>query len=408
MMSDTTLSGTPVEFDPFSAEFFNDPTELYRRMRDEAPVYHNEKYGFYALFLYEDVCTAHKDWPTFTSSHGVDLSMLTKDPELIALYRSMIMMDPPEHDRMRALVSRVFTPRAVGALEPMVREVITSYLEPFDGADHFDLVKDFSGPFPVEIICRMLGVPEGERQRLRHALDLMLHREPGQLDPTEEGVAAGMEFGAYFWELAGEKRRHPGEDMISRLTQVEVDRGDGQMTQLTDEEIAGFTALLGGAGAETVTKLVGNAAVLFHRHPDQYRKVVEDPSAIPGAVEEVLRYFPPSQYQGRFSMQDTVLSGGTVPAGYPTLLVTGSACRDERFYDDPDAFDIERPPSLAIGFGYGIHSCLGAALARMESRIAIEELAKRWPRFEVDEANTARVTMSNVAGYASVPVHRTR
>ena len=210
----------------------------------------------------------------------------------------MIMMDPPEHDRMRALVSRVFTPRAVSALEPMVREVISSYLEPFDGADHFDVVKDFSGPFPVEIICRMLGVPERERQRLRHALDLMLHREPGQLDPTEEGVAAGMEFGAYFWELAGEKRRNPGDDMISRLTQVEVDRGDGQMTQLTDEEIAGFTALLGGAGAETVTKLVGNAAVLFHRHPDQYQKVVEETGAIPAAVEEVLRYFPHPSTRG--------------------------------------------------------------------------------------------------------------
>ena len=405
-MSDTTLNRPPAEFDPFSAEFFNDPTELYRRMRDEAPVYFNEKYGFYALFLYEDVCTAHKDWPTFTSTHGVDLSMLTKDPELIGTYLSLIMMDPPEHDRMRALVSRVFTPRAVGALEPMVREVITAYLEPFDGVDHFDLVKDFSGPFPVEIICRMLGVPEGERQRLRHLLDAMLHREPGEMDPTPEGSAAGSEFGAYFWALAAEKRRHPGDDMISRLTQVEVDRGDGQMTRLTDEEIAGFAALLGGAGAETVTKLVGNAAVLFHRHPDQYRTVVEDPGKIPGAVEETLRFYPPSQYQGRFCTQETVLRGGTVPAGYPTLLVTGSACRDERFYDEPDAFDVGRPPSLAIGFGYGIHSCLGAALARMESRIALEELTRRWPRFEVDEASTTRVTMANVAGYASVPVHR--
>jgi cytochrome P450 len=305
------------------------------------------------------VCTAHKDWPTFTSTHGVDLSMLTKDPELIGMYLSLIMMDPPEHDRMRALVSRVFTPRAVGALEPMVREVITSYLEPFDGADH--------GPFPVEIICRMLGVPEGERQRLRHLLDAMLHREPGEMDPTPEGWAAGHEFGAYFWELAAEKRKNPGDDMISRLTQVEVDRGDGQMTRLTDEEIAGFAALLGGAGAETVTKLVGNAAVLFHRHPDQYGKVVEDSGKIPGAVEETLRFYPPSQYQGRFCTQETALRGGTVPAGYPTLLVTGSACRDERFYDEP---------------------------------------TRRWPRFEVDEANTARVTMANVAGYASVPVHR--
>ena len=405
-MSKTTLSESPIEFDPFSPEFFNDPYELYRRLRDENPVYFSEQYGFWALFRYEDVCTAHKDWETFTSTHGVDLSMLKMDPELMSSFRPMIMMDPPEHDRMRALVSRVFTPRAVGALEPMVREVIRSYLDPFDHADQIDLVADFSGPFPVEIICRMLGVPEGERQQIRHWLDLLLHREPGQIDPTEEGMGAAIEFGAYFSELALDKRRHPGDDMITRLTEVEVDRGDGQMTRLTDSEIAGFTALLGGAGAETVTKLVGNAAVLFYRHPDQYAKVQADPGMIPRAVEEILRYYPPSQYQGRFSVRDAVYSGVTVPAGYPTLLVSGSACRDERFYDRPDLFDIERTPTLALGFGYGIHSCLGAALARMESRVALEELASRWPAFEVDEARCARVTMSNVAGYSSVPAHR--
>jgi len=407
-MSDGTVSGTPVEFDPFSDAYFNDPYDLYRRMRDEAPVYHNEKYGFWALFRYDDVCAAHKDWQTFSSRHGVDLSTLNSDPETIRSFRLVIMMDPPEHDRMRALVSRVFTPRAIGALEPMVREVIQSYLAPFDGAEAFDAVRDFSGPFPVEIICRMLGVPEGERQQIRHWLDLMLHREPGQMDPTPEGVQAGLEAGIYFLELAQERRRHPADDMISRLTQVEVDRGDGQMTQLDDAEIAGFLSLLGGAGAETVTKLVGNAAVLFHRNPDQYAKVVAAPGKAPAAVEEILRYFPPSQYQGRYSVRESVYSGVTVPAGHPTILVTGSASRDERFYHDPEAFDIDRPASLALGFGYGVHSCLGAALARMESRIAIEELARRWPRFEVDEDGCTRVQMSNVAGYSSVPVHRSR
>ncbi len=349
-------------------------------MRDEAPVYFNEKYGFYALFLYEDVCTAHKDWPTFTSTHGVDLSMLTKDPELIELYRSMIMMDPPEHDRMRALVSRVFTPRAIScprAHGPRGHRVLPRAVRRRRPASTWS--RSSAGRSRSRSSAGCWGSPKGERQQLRHLLDVMLHREPGRDGPDPRGMAAGSEFGAYFWALAGEKRRNPGDDMISRLTQVEVDRGDGQMTQLTDEEIAGFTALLGGAGAETVTKLVGNAAVLFHRNPDQYRKVVEDNGKIPGAVEETLRYYPPSQYQGRFATQDRELSGGTVRAGFPTLLVTGSACRDERFYDDPDVFNVERPPSLAIGFGYGIHSCLGAALARMESRIAIEELTKRWP-----------------------------
>jgi len=397
----------PLEFDPFSDRYFNDPYDLYRRMRDEAPVYFNEQYGFWALFRHEDVVAAHRDWQTFSSSHGVDLSSLNTDPEVIKRYRLIIMMDPPEHNRLRALVNRVFSPRAVGALEPMVREVIRGYLAPFDDAERFDAVADFSGPFPVEIICRMLGVPEGERQQIRHWLDLTLHREPGQMDPTPQGVSASIDMALYYLALTREKRRHPVDDMISRLTQVEVDRGDGAMTGLDDAEIAGFISLLGGAGAETVTKLVGNAVVLFHRHPDQYRKVLADPSKIPAAVEEILRYLPPSQYQGRFSVADAVYNGVTVPAGYPTILVTGSATRDERVYDDPDTFEIDRPASLALGFGYGIHTCLGAALARMESRVAIEELALRWPSLAVDEDACTRVQMSNVAGFSSVPVHRT-
>ena len=407
-MTDTTLSETPLEFDPFSDEYFNGAYDLFRRMRDESPVYFNEQYGFWALFRYEDVCAAHKDWQTFSSAHGVDLSTLNTDPAVIRMYRSIIMMDPPEHDRFRALVSRVFTPRAVGALEPMVREVIVSFLEQFDDADSFDAVADFSGPFPVEVISRMLGVPKDERQQIRHWLDVGLHREPGQMEPTPEGIQAQMESGIYWMELTESKRKNPTDDMISRLTQVEVDRGDGEMTRLDNQEIAGFASLLGGAGAETVTKLVGNAVYLFHKNPGEYKKLLDDPSKAASAVEEILRYYPPSQYQGRFSVRESTWSGVTVPAGFPTILITGSATRDERFYDEPDVFDIDRKPTLALGLGYGIHSCLGAALARMESRIAIEELAKRWPRFEVDEARLARVQMSNVAGYSNVPVHRTR
>jgi len=201
-MSDVAVSEAPLEFDPFSDEYFNGAYDLYRRLRDQSPVYFSEKYGFWALFRHEDVCAAHKDWQTFSSSHGVDLSTLNTDPEVIKMYRSIIMMDPPEHDRLRGLVSRVFTPRAVGALEPMVREVIQSYLAPFDDADSFDAVADFSGPFPVEIISRMLGVPEGERQQIRHWLDISLHREPGQMDPTPEGIQAGMDGGIY-WPRVG-------------------------------------------------------------------------------------------------------------------------------------------------------------------------------------------------------------
>jgi cytochrome P450 len=404
----TATTSAPVEFDPFSDQYFNDPTEVYRRLRDEAPVYFSERYGFYALSRFADVVTAHRDWKGLSSTHGVDLSTLSKDPELIRSLRLIIMMDPPEHDRLRALVSRVFTPRAVTALEPMIREVVTSYLAPLDGVDSFDAVADFSALFPVEIITRMLGVPEEERQQIRHWVDISLHREPGELDPTPEGQAAVLEQVVYFQELATEKRRNPADDMMSRLTQVTVDRGDGVESGLDDGEISGFASLLGGAGAETVTKLIGNAVVLFHRHPDQWQKVVEDPDKIPGAVEEILRYLPPSQYQGRFSVEDRQYEGGTIPAGFPVLLITGAATRDRRAFERPDDFDVERPPNVSIGFGHGVHSCLGAALARMESRIAIEELAKRWRRLEVDEGGLRRVHMSNVAGYSNVPVSAIR
>jgi cytochrome P450 len=399
------VTTTQVDFDPFSDEFFDDPTEVYRRLRDEAPVYFNEHYGFYALSRFADVVAAHRDWQGFSSAHGVDLSTLTKsDPEQLRAVRMIILMDPPEHDRLRALVSRVFTPRAVSALEPMVREVITSFLTPLEDLDRFDAVADYSAPFPVEIISRMLGVPEGERQQIREWLDVSLHRERGQMDPTPEGIQASIAAGTYYYALIGEKRKRPADDMLSRLTQVTVDRGDGVETSLDDQEIAGFASLLGGAGAETVTKLVGNAVVLFHRHPEQWQRIVDDPSLIPAAVEEILRLLPPSQYQGRFSKEDREFEGGTIPAGHPVLLLTGAATRDPRAFDRPDDFDIDRPASVAIGLGHGVHSCLGAALARMESRIAIEELAKRWRRLEVDESGLRRVHMSNVAGYKNVPV----
>jgi cytochrome P450 len=369
-----------VEFDPFSDDFFNDPTETYRRLRDEAPVWFSEKYGFYALSRFADVLAAHRDWEGFSSAHGIELFTLSKDPEEVKSYGQIIM----------------------------IREVISSFLDPFNDADEFDAVADFSAPFPVEVIARMLGVPDGERQQIRHWLDMSLTRAPGQIAPSPENETAVVESGMYWHALTGEKRKNPGDDMLSRLTQVTVDRGDGEETGLDDIEITGFAVLLGGAGAETVTKLVGNAVVLFSRHADQWQKILDDHGKIPFAVDEILRYWPPSQYQGRYSMVERQLEGGTVPAGFPVLLITGAATRDPRAFERADEFDIERQPGISIGFGHGVHSCLGAALARMESRIAIEEIAKRWRRLEVDESGLRRVNMANVAGYSNVPVRAVR
>jgi cytochrome P450 len=402
------VPATAVEFDPFSETYFDDPSEVYRRLRDEAPVYFNETYGFYSLSRFDDVVTAHRDWKGFSSSHGVSLEMLKDDPENIRRFKSIILMDPPEHDRFRALVSRVFTPRAVTALEPMVREVISEYLDAVADRESFDLVADVSGPFPVDIISRMLGVPAGERQQIREWLDLGLHREPGRMETTEAGQQAMFEMGVYFYELTRVKRANPVDDMLSRLTQVTVQRDDGSETGLADDEIAGFATLLGGAGAETVTKLVGNAGVLFAENPDQWDRVRAEPSLVPAAVEEILRILPPSQYQGRFSMEDRTFEGGTIPAGFPVLLLTGAATRDPRAFERPDDFDIDRPPAVSVGFGHGLHSCLGAALARMESRVAIEELTRRYRRLEIDHTGLRRVHMSNVAGYANVPVTAVR
>jgi len=391
-----------IELDPFSDVYFNDPLEVYRQLRDHRPVYFNEKYGFYALSRWDDMVEASRDWQTYSSEHGIDLATLCsgKRPE----FDSLIMMDPPKHDRLRALVSRVFTPRAIASLEPMIRDVIGGYLDDLGDRTEFDLVQEFSGPFPVEIISRMLGVPAEDRQQIRHWLDIILTREEGQIDYGPESMEKSVLMGTYFYELAVEKRKHPTDDMISRLTQVKVEDDHGNLTRLDDVEIAGFGTLIGGAGAETVTKLVGNAGVLFDRHPDQWQLVLDDRTRIPAAVEEILRYHPPSQYQGRYSTRDVELHGTVLPAGWPVILLTGAATRDERAFEDPDRFDITRPPALSIGLGYGIHSCLGAALARMESRIAIEEFADRYPRYEVDVDGLRRVHMSNVAGYSHVPV----
>lgn len=392
-----------MEFNPFSEDFYDDPYATYRWLRDEAPVYNNERYGFWALSRFTDVVAAHRDWKTFSSEHGLTIDQLT-DPNTPMAKSSIIMMDPPDHDRMRKLVSRVFTPRAISGLEPLVREVVTAHLAPLEGERWFDLVADFSAPFPVEIISQVLGVPKDDRQQIRHWTDAMLHREPDNPRTTQAGMDAGLHQVLYFMELSKEKRANPQDDMLSHLTQVEVADDDGTMHHLTDEEIAGFGTLIAAAGSETVTKQVGNGVVLFARNPAEWQKVLDDPAKMTNAVEEVLRYWAPSQYQGRFSHAPSTYHGVTIPEGVPVLLLTGAANRDEREYEDPDRFDVDRDIGLGIGLGHGIHACLGAAVARLESRVAFEEIAKRWPGYEIDESGLRRVHMSNVAGFSNVPV----
>ena len=348
-----------------------------------------------------------RDHVTFTSTHGLTVDQLT-NPDfqsvLGAARPSMIVMDPPDHTRMRKLVARSFTPKRIGAIEQTIRAVLDEWLDLLSDRGEFDAVKDFSGPFPIEVIGTIVGIPKADRQQIRHWTDKGLERETGNPFPTNEAIEAMIAGGQYYLDLVADKRTHPGDDLVSELIAAEVETDDGSMERLDDEQIAGFLGLIAAAGAETVTKLVGNGVVLFGENPDQLRQLQGDWSLLGQAVEEVLRYKAPSQYQGRFSLKDSEWHGVTIPAGQPVLLITGAANRDERAYPDPDAFDIDREQGMGVGLGHGIHYCLGAHLAKLESKIAFEQLYTRWPNLQVDLDNVKYVQMSNVAGPSSVPV----
>jgi len=391
-----------IDFDPFSDTFFDDPYAAYARLRDEAPVYFNEKYGFYALSRHDDVVAAHGDPVRFVSSYGVTLELLLKKRPMDT--NMMIVMDPPEHTRLRKLVSQAFSRNAIGSLEPLIAGVIAGYLDALTARKEFDLVTEFAALFPVEVISTILGVPEGERQQVRLWVDTFLHREEGNPNTTQEGMEASLHMAGYFLDLTRLKRREPDGLLISKLTEAVLLDDEGREQHLSDEDVAAFSVLIAGAGSETVTKLIGSGVVLFDQHPEQWDLVQADKAAIPHAVEEVLRMHPPSQYQGRFAVEAVELDGGTIPADSPVILLTGAATRDPRAYERPDTFDIGRGGRTTLAFGYGVHGCLGAWLARLESNLAFEGIRARWPRFEVQHDGLRRVNMANVAGYSNVPV----
>ncbi|MGZ8746566.1 MAG: cytochrome P450 [Mycobacterium sp.] len=389
-------------FSPYSQEFFDNPYEIYARMRDEAPIYYDEDADFYAITRHADVAAALKDHESFSSSRGCNLSMVksSEPPQ-----KSIIFMDPPDHRHMRSLLNKAFTPRAIQSQHETVTELVEHYLSQAD-PDNFDVVQDFSGPFPVEVITRMAGVPEDYRQQVRHWIDKGLEVKPGQIELSEENMQANIDSGIYYYSLVQERRQNPQDDMISRLIAAEIPGENGEMRRLDDIEITAFTSLLGGAGAETVTKLVGSAVVEFARHPEQWQMLLDDRSLVPAAVEELLRYVGPVQYNVRFTLKEAELPSGTIPAHKPVFMLQAAANRDPRAFDDAETLDITRDRSQAqnLGLGYGIHSCLGAALARLESVIALEHLLDFMPRFEVDFDGLQRVHMQNVAGYHHVPV----
>ena len=380
-----------MELNPFDYGFHEDPYPTYRWLRDEAPCYQNEALGFWALSRYADVLDVSRDWETFSSADGPMIEKI--DPAYRAL-PMMIAMDPPRHEALRGLVSRVFTPRRMAALEPDVRAIAARYLDRLVEAGGGDFVAEFSALLPMDVIFTLLGVPEADRSALRKDADVMLERDPDDNRPPPRALEAGARLTFYWFDRIGGLRKQPGDDLVSQLISAD----------LTDAEVAGFCSLIAAAGTETVTKLLANAAVLLARHPDQRQALRADPAGLPTAVDEVLRYWPPSQYQGRTATRDVNLHGRTIPAGDRVILVTGAANRDERVYDDPDRFDVARvTTALPLGFGHGVHFCLGAALARLEGRVGLEEFLRRFPDYEIDDAGLRRVHMSNVHGFESVP-----
>jgi cytochrome P450 len=395
--ADTT---TPIYYDPFDTEIDRHVHSVWARMREEQPAYWNDRYGFWALSRFEDVWAGYHDTATFSSTHGVMPESLD-EPVGMPL---VIFMDPPEHDWMRKLVAPAFTPRRIAALESRVTELVDQYLDPFVGSPGFDYVEDFGALLPPMVIGHMLGVAEADRDMVRRWFDDLMHHEEGNPGPTEAGMNAIGNIWNYATALIGERRKKPGDDMVTVLLEAEVDEGSGPR-RLTDDELVSFVVLLAGAGVETVARLLSWAAVTLARHPGERQLLVEDPSLIPGAVEELLRYEAPSPVNGRWTLRPYKAHGVEIPAGSKVLLLNGSANRDPREYDDPDRFDVRRKSSRHISFGYGAHFCIGAALARLEARIALAGTLARFPRWDVDPAELVAVQTSTVRGFSSVPIH---
>ena len=386
---------------PFSYDFQEDPYPTYRWLRDEMPLYRNDAMDFWALSRFRDVAAAFLDWETYSSVDGLLLEKL--DPAYRAMMPMMIFMDPPQHDRLRKLVSHAFTPRRLATIESFIRDRAISLLEPLAAAGGGDFVRDFSTPLPMDVIFTLLGAPEADRAQVREWTDVALSRDPGTDAVPPRAMEAGMNALRYWYQLVQDLRRHPNDGLICALFDAAVETEDGGTTELSDAEVVGFCTLLGAAGSETTTRLLAFAALLFSRHPAEYAKVLAEPGRIPAAVEETLRWASPAQYAVRTVTRDVEWYGRTVPAGARILLLLGSATRDEREYLDPDHFDIDRRIPQQLGFGQGVHFCLGAWLARLETRVALEEFVRSFPRYAVDEARSRRVHMSNVHGYECLP-----
>jgi cytochrome P450 len=390
-----------VYYDPYDFEIDSDPYPVWRRLRDEQPLYHNERYDFFALSRFADVERASVDWKTYSSAKGTMLELIKSGMALPP--GSIIFEDPPDHDIHRGLLSRVFTPKKMSAIEPKIREFCARSLDAVVGSGGFDFIRDLGAQMPMRTIGMLLGIPEEDQESIRDRGDERLRLTDGSMPDIEAQFSADDSddvFAAYIdW-----RAEHPSDDLMTELLQAEFDDATGTRRRLSRDEVLGFVNLLAGAGNETTTRLIGWTGKLLAEHPDQRRELVDDRGLLANAIEEVLRYESPSPVQARYVTHDAEHYGQVVPEGSVMLLLTSSGNRDERKFPDADRFDIHRSIDHHLAFGYGGHFCLGAALARLEGRVALDEVLKRFPSWEVDWDNAVQARTSTVRGWESLPV----
>jgi cytochrome P450 len=394
-----TTVADDIYYDPYDFAIDADPYPVWRRMRDEAPLYYNSKFDFFALTRYDDVAAALSEWDTYRSGKGTVLELIRANMEIPR--GNILFEDPPEHDIHRALLSRVFTPKRISAIEPKIREFTARCLDPLVGADRFDFIRDLGAQMPMRTIGYLLGIPEEDQEAIRDRLDEAMTLTEDKKE--QEFTALGLmyeSFGTYVdWRVD-----HPSDDLMTELLNAEFTDETGTARRLTREEILIYSTLLAGAGNETTTRLIGWSGKLLGEHPDQRREIAQDHSLIPRAIEEILRYEAPSPVQARYVARDVEHHGQRVAEGSVILLLNGSANRDERHFPEPDAFDIHRKIDRHLSFGYGLHFCLGSALARLEGRVALDEILTRWPDWEVDWDNAKQARTSTVRGWEHMPV----
>jgi cytochrome P450 len=397
----TTADTHDLYYDPFDTEIDKDPHPLWRRMRDDAPLYYNDKHDFYALSRFDDVEPALLDWDTYRSGRGSTLEIIKANVELPS--GIILMEDPPVHDLHRGLLSRVFTPKKMNALEPKIREFCARTLDPLVGAGRFDFIADLGAVMPMRTIGMLLGIPEQDQEAIRDQLDAGLRIQEGDdVAPTAaDFMTAGL---AMFAEYVDWRAENPSDDLMTELLNAEFEDENGMRRRLTRDEVLTYIMLLAGAGNETTTRLVGWTGKLLAEHPDQRRAIVTDRSLLPNAIEEILRYEAPSPVQARWMTRDVEHHGETVREGSVMVLLNGSANRDDRAFADGDRFDIRRKIGHHLSFGFGIHFCLGAALARLEGRVALDEVLNRFPDWEVDWDGAIQAHTPTVRGWEKLPV----